>query len=98
MNCCHPGAVATNMGVDRTTGFGKAITRMLKPFFLTPEEGARTAIFLASDDSVKDITGEYFYKCQLARSSRRSKDPYLARRLFRLSMSMTGLTPYITYV
>ena len=72
--------------------------RMLKPFFLTPEEGARTAIFLASDDSVKDITGEYFYKCQLARSSRRSKDPYLARRLFRLSMSMTGLTPYITYV
>ncbi len=23
VNCCHPGAVATNIGVDRTTGFGK---------------------------------------------------------------------------
>ena len=26
VNCCHPGAVATNMGVDRETGFGKTIT------------------------------------------------------------------------
>jgi NAD(P)-dependent dehydrogenase (short-subunit alcohol dehydrogenase family) len=56
VNCCHPGAVATNMGVDRNTGFGKTVTRMLKPFFLTPEEGARTAVFLASDPSVKDVT------------------------------------------
>ncbi len=70
VNCCHPGAVATNIGIDRETGFGKTITGMLKPFFQTPEEGARTAIFLASDNSVKDITGEYFYKCQIARSSK----------------------------
>ena len=85
VNCCHPGAVATNMGVDRDTGFGKTITGMLKPFFLTPAEGARTAIFLATDDSVKNVTGEYFYKCRIARSSRRSKDMQLAKRLFNLS-------------
>ncbi|MBQ7637008.1 MAG: SDR family oxidoreductase [Lachnospiraceae bacterium] len=82
VNCCHPGAVATNMGVDRNTGFGKTVTRMLKPFFLTPEEGARTAVFLASDPSVKDVTGEYFYKCRIARSSKRSKDMGLAARLY----------------
>ncbi len=92
VNCCHPGAVATNMGVDRKTGFGRAITRMLKPFFLTPEEGAKTAIFLASDESVRNITGEYFYKCQIAQSSRRSRNPYLARKLFHLSMKMTGIS------
>ena len=91
VNCCHPGAVATNMGVDRKTGFGRTITRMLKPFFLTPEEGAKTAIFLASDGSVGNITGEYFYKCKVARSSRRSRNPYLARKLFLLSMKMTGI-------
>ena len=79
------------MGVDRQTGFGRTITRMLKPFFLTPEEGARTAIFLASDKSVGNITGEYFYKCKVARSSRRSRNPYLARKLFLLSMKMTGI-------
>ena len=90
VNCCHPGAVATNIGIDRDTGFGKTITGMLKPFFLTPAEGARTAIFLAMDESVKDVTGEYFYKCKIAKSSRRSKDMELAKRLFDLSEKLVG--------
>ena len=85
VNCCHPGAVATNIGIDRETGFGKTVTGMLKPFFQTPEEGARTAIFLAIDDSVKDITGEYFYKCKPAKSSKRSKDPELSKKLYEFS-------------
>jgi NAD(P)-dependent dehydrogenase (short-subunit alcohol dehydrogenase family) len=88
VNCCHPGAVATNMGVDRTTGFGKTITGLLKPFFLTPREGADTAIFLATDDSVKDISGEYFYKRQIAKSSKLSNDPELAGRLFEFSQEL----------
>ena len=88
VNCCHPGAVATNMGVDRETGFGKTITGMLKPFFLTPEEGAKTAVFLATDESVKDISGEYFYRCKIAKSSKRSKDMKAARRLYVLSKKL----------
>ena len=58
VNCCHPGAVATNIGIDRETGFGKTVTGMLKSFFQTPEKGASTAIFLATDESVSDITGQ----------------------------------------
>ena len=85
VNCCHPGAVATNIGIDRDTGFGKTVTRLLKPFFQTPAQGARTAIFLATDDSVADISGEYFYKCRIARSSKRSKDMGLAKELFEFS-------------
>ena len=85
VNCCHPGAVATNIGIDRDTGFGKTVTRLLKPFFQTPAQGARTAVFLASDDTVADITGEYFYKCRIARSSKRSKDMELAKELFEFS-------------
>ncbi|MCR5634215.1 MAG: SDR family oxidoreductase [Lachnospiraceae bacterium] len=85
VNCCHPGAVATNIGIDRETGFGKTITSLLKPFFQTPEQGARTAIFLASDPSVRNITGEYFYKCKIAKSSKLSKDMELAKRLYEFS-------------
>lgn len=92
VNCCHPGAVATNIGIDRDTGFGKTVTRLLKPFFQTPEQGARTAIFLASDDSVSDITGEYFYKCRIAKSSKRSKDMELAKKLFEFSEELVGVT------
>ncbi len=90
VNCCHPGAVATNMGVSRDTGFGKTITGMLKPFFQTPEQGARTAIYLATSEEVRDITGEYFYRCKIARSSKRSKDMKLAKRLFDFSEQLVG--------
>lgn len=90
VNCCHPGAVATNMGVNRETGFGKTITGMLKPFFQTPEQGASTAIFLATDDSVADITGEYFYKCKIAKSSKSSKDMKLAEKLFAFTENLVG--------
>ena len=85
VNCCHPGAVATNIGIDRETGFGKTVTGLLKPFFQTPEQGARTAVFLATDDSVADVSGEYFYKCKIAKSSKRSKDMELAKELFEFS-------------
>jgi NAD(P)-dependent dehydrogenase (short-subunit alcohol dehydrogenase family) len=90
VNCCHPGAVATNIGIDRDTEFGKTITGLLKPFFQTPSEGARTAIFLATDESVKDITGEYFYRCRIANSSRRSKDMELAKRLYEFSEQLVS--------
>ena len=88
VNCCHPGAVATNIGIDRETGFGKTVTGLLKPFFQTPEQGARTAVFLATDDSVADVSGEYFYKCKIAKSSKRSKDMELAKELFEFSSKL----------
>ena len=91
VNCCHPGAVATNIGIDRDTGFGKTITGLLKPFFQTPMQGARTAIFLASDNSVENISGGYFYKCKIAKSSKRSKDKKLAKKLFELSEEITKI-------
>ncbi len=91
VNCCHPGAVATNMGVSRDTGFGKTITGILKPFFLTPAEGGRTAVFLATEPSVSNMTGDYFYKCKIAKSSKASKNMDVAKRLYELSEEMTGL-------
>ena len=88
VNCCHPGAVATNIGIDRETGFGKTVTGLLKPFFQTPAEGARTAIYLATSDEVRDITGGYFYRYRIAKSSKRSKSRKLAKRLYELSEEM----------
>ena len=83
VNCCHPGAVATNIGIDRDTGFGKKVTGMLKPVFQTPEQGAATAIYLATSDEVRNITGGYFYKCKPVKSSKQSKSRSLAAKLYR---------------
>lgn len=85
VNACHPGAVATQMGVDRDTGFGRSLVKMLKPLFQTPERGCRTAVYLATSEEVANVSGEYFFKCKIARTSRRSKDMEAAGRLFDLS-------------
>ncbi len=89
VNCCHPGAVATSMGVDRKTGFGKSITRLLKPIFLTPEEGAKTAIYLATSPEVSEITGKYYYRCKVEKTSKAAKSRRNAKRLFDLSERIT---------
>jgi retinol dehydrogenase 14 len=90
VNSCHPGAVGTNMGVNRETGFGSGIMRLLKPFFRTPEEGADTAVFLATDPSLEKVSGKYFYNRKPAVVSNRAKDKVLSDKLWRWSEEFTG--------
>ncbi|RCX20554.1 NAD(P)-dependent dehydrogenase (short-subunit alcohol dehydrogenase family) [Fontibacillus phaseoli] len=91
-NCLHPGAVATNIGVDRNTGFGKSLVGLLRPFFLTAEEGAETAVYLASSPEVKGITGQYFYKKKAQPVVAKAEDPEAARRLWEWSERQVGLS------
>ena len=88
VNALHPGAVASQMGIDRDTGFGKLITSTLKPFFLTPEEGAGTAIHLATSKEVEGVTGRYFYKKKPIPSSNQSYNKQLAKKLWYTSSKM----------
>ncbi|UVI33828.1 SDR family oxidoreductase [Paenibacillus spongiae] len=90
-NCVHPGAVSTNLGVSRETGFGKMIHTSLRPFFLTPQEGARTAVYLASSPEVTGVSGEYYYKLKTAKISRAAQDPLLADKLWTWSESEVGM-------
>jgi NAD(P)-dependent dehydrogenase (short-subunit alcohol dehydrogenase family) len=90
VNACHPGAVATSMGIDRKTGFGKTIVSLLEPFFLTPEEGAKTGIYLATSKAVATKSGQYYYKCKIAKSSKISHSKKLAQKLFEISETLTG--------
>jgi retinol dehydrogenase 13 len=89
-NSCHPGAVATSMGVDRVTGFGGGITALLRPFFLTSEEGARTAVWLAASPEAAGLNGAYCYRCRPVPPSRLAQDSSLAAELWDLSERMTA--------
>lgn len=82
VNCLHPGAVATSLGVNRQTGFGKGVHAMLRPFFLTPLEGAQTALFLAGSDEGGASSGGYYYKNKRQRLSARAGDEAAAKRLW----------------
>jgi len=90
-NSLHPGAVATSLGIDRASGFGAGLTRLLRPFFLTSEEGARTALWLATAPEAAGLNGSYCYRCRAVPPSKRAADQGMAAALWRLSREMTGI-------
>ena len=89
-NALHPGFVATRFG-DATSGVGGIAFRVAKLFAITPEEGARTSIFLASSEQVQNVTGEYFYKCAPIAPTKDAQDEEAARWLWAESERLTNL-------
>lgn len=85
VNSLHPGAVSTSLGVDRDTGFGRGIHAVLRPFFQTAEEGASTAVYLASADEAASISGKYFENMQPIVPSNSALDRGLAEDLWKWS-------------
>ncbi|MFS0725609.1 SDR family oxidoreductase [Paenibacillus sp. 1P07SE] len=91
VNSLHPGAVSTQIGIDRKTGFGKGVHALLRPFFLTPEEGARTAVYLATSPDVTKVSGTYFIKSKPAPVTDAAADKLQAERLWTWSEQQVGL-------
>jgi retinol dehydrogenase 12 len=89
VNALHPGLVATGFGPRE--GISRFIMGLLKPFSLTPEQGAKTILYLAASPEVANVTGKYFYECKEIPSSRWSYDPQAARLLWDWSLETTGL-------
>jgi len=88
-NCLHPGLVATGYGRDTTGLLGLGV-KLGRPFMLTPDQGARTSIFLASSPDVDGVTGRYFVRCRVEAPSSAARDLGAARRLWELSEEMVG--------
>lgn len=95
VNCLHPGAVGTSIGVDRNTGFGTRIMALVGklPFFLSPEEGAQTAIYLATSPEVAGVTGRYFYQRKDQKLKAHAMDAAAAERFWTWSEEQVGLRP-----
>jgi retinol dehydrogenase-14 len=90
-NTLHPGFVATNFAQGHGSVM-KALMLLTRPFSIGPKEGAKTSIYLASSPEVEGVTGHYFIECRPARSSAASYDEAAARRLWQISMRLTGLS------
>jgi hypothetical protein len=64
------------------SGFLAFGIKLIKPFILTPEKGARTTVYLASSPEVADTTGKYFVKCRVRNPSSAAQDEAAAARLW----------------
>ena len=89
VNCLHPGAVRTNWGDEAgTLGIG---IRLARPFMLSPDKGAETALYVATSPDLEGVSGKYFAKKRETQSSKESYDEEERRKLWDISMKLSGL-------
>lgn len=84
VNAMEPEVVAFVRLFQRLTG--------TYPPFISPEQGAQTAIYLATSPEVESVTGKYFANQKAVPSSNESYDEAAARRLWQVSAELTGLS------
>lgn len=84
VNCLHPGAVATNIWPE-AKWHEKLFSKALKLFLISPEQGARTGIWLASNAIGGNVTGGYFEKCSEKTPSKAARDDQAAEKLWQIS-------------
>jgi NAD(P)-dependent dehydrogenase (short-subunit alcohol dehydrogenase family) len=90
VNCLHPGGIASGLWTNNGP-VAQFIMKAGRPFLKTPEQGARTIIYLASSPEVEGVTGKYYFNCREKTSNRESRDLNIARRLWDVSAQMTGV-------
>jgi NAD(P)-dependent dehydrogenase (short-subunit alcohol dehydrogenase family) len=80
VNSVHPGVVGTNI----SDGLGPAMAFMaslFRPFLLSPWEGAKTSLHVATADDLETTSGEYFEHQQMMRPHKLAKDTQTANAL-----------------
>jgi NAD(P)-dependent dehydrogenase (short-subunit alcohol dehydrogenase family) len=90
VNAMHPGLVKTDIGRDQ--GW---LAWLLRGYVLrralTPEEGARTLVYLAASPEAAGVTGRFFVREQVRAPASASLDEEAARRLWEMSEMMAGI-------
>jgi retinol dehydrogenase 12 len=90
-NTLHPGLVRTGFGHNNGRAAQAFMTlSQLPPLAATPRRGARTQVWLASSDAVRDSSGRYYVRRRARRSSRRSYERDAQRRLWEASEMLLG--------
>ena len=60
------------------------------PFLRSPAKGAETGIYLAGDAAAQGASGDYYYDCKPARTSRLAQDVELQEKVWKVSAEQTG--------
>lgn len=80
-NAIHPGGVRTNIMRNISPGRGGGGK--------TPEQGAATQCYVATNPALAGVTGQYFADCNPAEQSEYQKDEAMAARLWNVSEELT---------
>jgi NAD(P)-dependent dehydrogenase (short-subunit alcohol dehydrogenase family) len=78
VNGLHPGVISTELARD----YAAPIRLMAKWFFKSPEQGARTSLFLATAPEAAEISGRYFVDAKEKKPGAAALDDALGERLW----------------
>jgi NAD(P)-dependent dehydrogenase (short-subunit alcohol dehydrogenase family) len=85
----HPGIVRTGFGAG-SSGFSKFILLLARPIMISPEEGAKTSVFLATEPGMEAKSCQYFIKCKMAKSSVLAWSEENRNKLWDISKKLVG--------
>ena len=87
VNALHPGLVKSGL-LDDVPWLMRAMFHLLST---NAEKGARTSIYLATDDSVASTSGKLFADCKEVKAGGQAADPAVVDKMWDLSFKMTKL-------
>ncbi len=90
-NCLHPGFVATHIAQGSLGPIARTVAKSIFSFGISPEEGAKTSLYLASSPDVEGVTGKYFVQSVPKGSAPISYDESLQRQLWEESAKLVKL-------
>jgi retinol dehydrogenase-12 len=88
--CLHPGIVATAIG-DSAGAFAGLGWRLVKPFLISPQQGAETSLFLATTDDPAPFHGAYVIGRRVVEPDPAARDDAMAELLWAESARLVGL-------
>jgi NAD(P)-dependent dehydrogenase (short-subunit alcohol dehydrogenase family) len=91
VNVVLPGFVATNLGRSSNSLMSRIMFGMMKPFQLSPKEGAETSVYVASSPDVEGVTGKCFEKKEVTETSETSNNTELQKKLWDITLDLLGL-------
>jgi len=82
----NPKFVSTGFATDGdTTGIEKLFFKLGKFWMLTPEQGAQTLVWAASEPGIEPQGGNYFQDCAIRKPSKAAHDEQASERFWQLS-------------
>ena len=89
-NALHPGFVYSNL-FHRSAALRMVLGALVRPFMLSPEQGARTSVYLATAPELAGQSGGYYRDCRRVAPSPAAQSDADATRLWQESARLTGL-------
>jgi NAD(P)-dependent dehydrogenase (short-subunit alcohol dehydrogenase family) len=85
VNSLHPGFVKTQIGNKNANWYSNIFWSLITIGGMSPENGAKTSIYLATSPQVKNVTGKYFDKCTEKKPAALAVDKELGIQLWKKS-------------